>query len=303
MTFGSAGAGTYWTARGLATVPLAAALLAVQPAPVWDDPGSPFWDEIVSGSAGPEVDAGFVDVPSGSALELGSGSALSGSSAGDGPGASTGSSLGLGPSEKAGLGLNTGSTAGAVETAAAEPVSPAEPIAAPSTLGETLGFENGSVLTACAGSGVIGSSVMMLGLATGSGFGSGLLGPGFVPGSSGLVAPGSAGAGSVVLGSAVTGSALLTCLLLLPVSPPEVFTPLEIPAAPQPAAAPAPAPPPPAPPEPEIVPPAPIIPAPYEPPLALEPVEESGDWTALQMMTVLLITIIAAARAKVVRGR
>ncbi|WP_280356233.1 hypothetical protein [Nocardia otitidiscaviarum] len=161
------------------------------------------------------------------------------------------------------------------------------------TAGELMGFESGSVATACAGSAVLGSAA----LAAGSG-GSGSLVPGL------LVGGGSSGsgAGSVVVGSAAAGSALLTCLLLLPV-PESPGIPLELgPAAVPPVAAP---------PEPRVPVRTPEPPArtPLEPaiPMVAAPTPRSPaaapdtGWTALQMMTVLIITLIAAARVRALR--
>lgn len=226
-------------------------------------------------------------------------------------GPATGSALGLGPGAAdidGGAYIKTGSSlTGSSGTEAGGKLGRdfgGTPVAGPSTLGEMLGLESGSVLTACAGSAVVGVGAILLGLATGSGFGSGLIGPGFVPGSSGLVGPGSSGAGSVVVGSAVTGSALITCLLLIPVPPtPEPGIPLEIPTPVAPVAAPiAPVP------APEVAPPAPVVvpppPPPHVYPIAAAPLpDEATNWTALQMMTVIVITIIAAARVKTSRGR
>ncbi|WP_194813459.1 hypothetical protein [Nocardia sp. XZ_19_385] len=123
------------------------------------------------------------------------------------------------------------------------------------------GLDSGSVETACAGSAVLGGSMLVLALLTGSGMSSGsaLLGSSgsVVFGSSWSVvvgsaavgsaasgsggsgmsgsalggALGSAGLGSAAVGSAATGSAVLTCLaLLLPSpSPPAPGIPLAIP--------------------------------------------------------------------------
>ncbi|WP_438822726.1 hypothetical protein, partial [Nocardia barduliensis] len=87
--------------------------------------------------------------------------------------------------------------------------------------GEPPKLDTGSVQTACTGSAATGSALLLLGLATGSGFGS------LVPG---LIGPGSSGSGlgSAAVGSAATGSAVLTCLLLLAPAPPAVpMSPLQ----------------------------------------------------------------------------
>ncbi|QDP78696.1 hypothetical protein FOH10_08025 [Nocardia otitidiscaviarum] len=168
------------------------------------------------------------------------------------------------------------------------------------TAGELLGFEPGSVATACAGSAVLGSAALAAGSVAGSG-GSGSLLPGL------LVGGGSSGsgAGSVVVGSAAAGSALLTCLLLLPVPEPPGI-PLELgPAAVPPVAAP---------PEPQVPvrtpePPArtplepaiPVVAAPTPRPPAPPAAAPYTGWTTLQMMTVRIITLIAAARVRALR--
>ncbi|WP_438804581.1 hypothetical protein, partial [Nocardia alni] len=99
--------------------------------------------------------------------------------------------------------------------APAIPSAVAAPAAQGGTLGNSLGLSTGSVQTACAGSAVVGSSGLLLGLLTGSALGSGVLEP---LSSGSVLVPGSSGSalGSAAVGSAATGSALLTCLLLLP---------------------------------------------------------------------------------------
>ncbi|MFF0614011.1 hypothetical protein ACFYUD_35635 [Nocardia tengchongensis] len=309
----------------MTAVPLAAALLTVHPEAAADPglPELPTISEIISGSAAPVTAtppsaAAPINGPSGSALGLGTGSSYTGSqgapgrSAGMAPNPAAGTTLAPGGSrsdaapEKIDPVPGTVSAAG--DLAALDPAAPGvpltTPIAVPNTMGGLLGLDSGSVLTACAGSAVVGSAVLGLGLLTGSGMGSGLIGPGFIPGSSGLVGPGSAGAGSVVVGSAMTGSALLTCMLLLPVPmAPEPGIPLLIPPA-VPAAAPAaplPAP------LPEVVPPAPApIPPPPPPPVEfaapVPPPPPPANLSALQVMTVMIITIIAGARARIARA-
>ncbi|MGW5108054.1 hypothetical protein [Nocardia sp. NPDC004123] len=313
--------GTRRTARGFAAataVPLTAALLAIHPKVAAADPGLlelPPIGEIISGSAAPDTGAAPIDASTGSALGLGTGSSYTGSQGGAGKGgATTGSSAGVAQSPVAGVPLGTGASGSgepadgtAPRTADLAIPGPAteSPAAAPNTLGGLLGLNSGSVLTACAGSAVLGSAALGLGLLTGSSMGSGLIGPGFVPGSSGLVGPGSAGAGSVAVGSAATGSALLTCMLMLPVPmAPGPGIPLQIPPAPAiaPAAAPIPVPAPAAiPPAPVPVPPLPPPPPPVEYAAPIPP-EQRLPLTALQVMTVMIITIIAGARARLARA-
>ncbi|WP_433666886.1 hypothetical protein ACQP06_25035 [Nocardia sp. CA-136227] len=295
----------------MTAVPVAAALLALHPDVAAADPGLPSIGEIISGSAGGGPDPGDtaapIDAPTGSALGLGTGSSYSGNQGQPGGRVVTGNPAGPNPITALDLGssspdIRRETTAGASGLVPPEP--PATPIAIPNALGGLLGLDSGSVLTACAGSAVVGSAALGMGILTGSGMGSGLIGPGFIPGSSGLVGPGSAGAGSVVVGSAATGSALLTCMLLLPVPmAPEPGIPLLIPpAAPAvvPAAAPVVAP------LPAVVPPAPApIPPPPRQPVevaAPEPPPPAAGLTALQVMTVMIITIIAGARARLARG-
>ncbi|MFJ9366411.1 hypothetical protein ACIRRA_18620 [Nocardia sp. NPDC101769] len=299
-------------------VPLTAALLAIHPKVAAADPGLtglPPIGEIISGSAAPDSGAAAVDAPTGSALGLGTGNGYTGSqgAAGQG-GATSGSSAGVAQSPVVGVPLGTGASGsadlpGGTEPRAADlaipgPAAPS-PAAAPNTLGGLVGLNSGSVLTACAGSAVVGSAALGLGILTGSGMGSGLIGPGFVPGSSGLVGPGSAGTGSVAVGSAATGSALLTCMLMLPVpTAPGPGIPLQIPPAPAvvPAAAPIPVP------APAAIPPAPVPVPPLSPPpppveyAAPVPSEQRPPLTALQVMTVMIITIIAGARARLARA-
>ncbi|WP_297628687.1 hypothetical protein [Nocardia sp.] len=289
----------------MTAVEIAAAVLGVHPGVAGADPGLPdVIGEIASGSASSQPRA--VDGPTGSSLGLGTGSGYSGSG-GAGGGASSGSSLGMNPAAH-------GSHPGRAVTAKPESIDIAPPAPAPvavtpaaGTLGETLGLQPGSVLTACAGSAVVGSAAIGLGLLTGSGLGSGLIGPGFILGSSGLVGPGSAGAGSVMFGSAVTGSALLTCMLLLPAPALAPGIPLGFPS-PLPVVAPAAAPiipPEPVPPVPPA-PPAPVVvkpPPPHQVPVAAAPTPLSANFNTMQIMTVMILTILGAARAKTSKSR
>lgn len=202
---------------------------------------------------------------------------------------------------------------------------------AATTPAETLGLDVGSVRTACTGSAAAGSAALGLGSAapalgsgllgpgaSGSALGSGLVGPGLLGSGSalgsgtgsGLVGPGSSGSalGSATgsaLGSALGGSALLTCLLLLPTTPPAPGIPLRL-------EPPLPVPIPQAAPEP--VPAQALTPDPGPPPLPArppeaadpQPVEPTADplaWNLLELMTVLVITVLAAVRTRVAATR
>ncbi|MEV0294724.1 hypothetical protein [Nocardia sp. NPDC050710] len=176
--------------------------------------------------------------------------------------------------------------------AAVEPAAPIEaaipdPVAA--SPAEALGLDTGSVATACTGSAVIGSAAILLGMATGSGS----IGPALIgPGSSG------SGPGSAAVGSAATGSAILTCLLLLPGPPaPAPGIPLRLGPPPEPAPAVVLAPPEPA------AEPAPRAEIPFVamPPRIreaepIEPVADLVAWNLLELVTVLVVTVIAAFR-------
>lgn len=170
--------------------------------------GSAFGPGAEGASSGGPLDLGPVRTPSGSA---GSGSARPGylATGSAAPGSAGPALLGTGD---VGLGGSTHVTADAAPHPNVVPGSPAE----------ALRLDTGSVQMACSGSAMAGSALLLLGLVTGSGFGS--------SGSS-LVGPGSngSGLGSAALGSAATGSALLTCLLLLPAAPPPVpMSPLQL---------------------------------------------------------------------------
>ncbi|WP_327141123.1 hypothetical protein [Nocardia sp. NBC_01327] len=290
----------------MTAVEIAAAVFGVHPGVAGADPSLPdVIGEIASGSASSQPQA--VDGPTGSSLGLGTGSGYSGS--GGGGGASSGSSLGMNPAHGSHPGRAVTATPESIEIA--PPAPPPAPIAvtpAAGTLGETLGLQPGSVLPACAGSAVVGSAAIGLGLLTGSGLGSGLVGPGFILGSSGLVGTGSSGAGSVMFGSAVTGSALLTCMLLLPVPELAPSTPLGFPSPPVvvPAAAPV-IPPEPVPPAPvQPAPPAPVVikpPPPHQVPVAAAPTPLSANFNTMEIMTVMILTILGAARAKTSKSR
>jgi len=182
-----------------------------------------------------------------------------------------------------------------VDTVAVPPVPPVRAVAvqpdADASLAHMLGLSTGSVVTACAGSAVAGGAGILLGLLTGSG----LIGPG-------TVGVGSSGSslGSVAVGSALTGSAVLTCLLLLPgIPPPAPELPLQIPAPPPPippvlpVRAPAPPPPPP-----EIAPAPPRVMPPPEPIAESEPPPAPVAWNVLELITVLLVSVIAAVRTR-----
>ncbi|MGW6725624.1 hypothetical protein ACWF9G_06940 [Nocardia sp. NPDC055029] len=290
---------------------MAATLLVVHAPLAAASPGIPAIDQIISGSAAPGTVAAPSDGQSdGQELGLGTGSSLA-----SGPGwsaAPTGSSAGMVPNPAAaqalGIGPSTPSGTAMIDPTAVDPT-PSDrapgtalttPTAAPGTLGGLLLPNPDHVLPACVGSAAVGSAALGSGIVTGSGLGSSLIGPG----SSGIVGSGSAGAGSVAVGSAATGSALLTCALLLSVpGPPEPGIPLTIPpAAVAPAVVPIPVR------LPEVI---PAIPAAIPPlPLPQPPVEYAAPaqsppalpLTALQVMTVMIITIIAGARARL-RGR
>ncbi|MFI9505355.1 hypothetical protein [Nocardia sp. NPDC052566] len=277
-------------------MPLLAVLLAGHPAAADAPfPGLPDFGDLATGSAG-----------TGSTGDIG---AETGSAGGE---------LALGPTGSAGTGSNSSNPVFTqppipLSVEPAEEIPSVDPIA--SNPAESLGLDSGSVLTACTGSAVVGSATLLLGSATGSGSnGLGHLGP---LGSSG------SGLGSTVVGSAASGSALLTCLLLIPTPPPpEPGIPLELgpppppapaPPAPAPAAVPAPpAPPieqqPPAPPLP-VPPPPPPPPAPPRyaaPPRPLEPTLSPVAWNLLELVTIMVVTIIAVVRttrAEVQRSR
>ncbi|TQM31973.1 hypothetical protein [Nocardia bhagyanarayanae] len=195
---------------------------------------------------------------------------------------------------------------------------------AATTPAEALGLDVGSVRTACTGSAAAGSAALALGSATGSGLlgpgssgsalGSGLVGPGLLGSGSalgsatgsGLVGPGSSGSalGSAA-GSALGGSALLTCLLLLPMTPPTPGIPLRLEPplpAPSPQAAPEPLPAQARTPEP-VPQPLPARPPKAADPQPVEPTVDPLAWNLLELMTVLVITVLAAVRTRVVATR
>lgn len=276
---------------GLVMVPVAAALLALEAPLAMADPGLPAIDQIFSGSAAPGTTAEPGAEQAGRELGLGSslGPATTGSSAGE--------ALGIGSTTPgAGDTVRMAIDPTVVEPSAADP----GPGTTPGTLGGLLLDDPDIVLPACVGSAAVGSAALGSGIATGSGFGSGLVGLG----SSGIVGSGSAGAGSVAVGSAATGSALLTCMLLLPVPAlPELAVPLGIPpSAIEPAVVPGPVR------LPEVIPsilaavPPQVPPPPRADYAAPDRPEPAPALTALQVMTVMIITIIAGARARL-RGR
>lgn len=294
--------------RGFATASVAAALLAVHAPFAAAGPGIPTIDQIFSGSAAPGPGAAPGDGQSGGLeLGLGTGSGLepgwsaapTGSSAGIVPNPAAGQALGLGSSTPSGIDATDAMIdPTAPDARASEPASGTAPTA---TLGGLLLPNPDYVLPACVGSAAVGSAALGSGIVTGSGMGSSLIGLG----SSGSAGTGSAGAGSVAVGSATTGSSLLTCMLLLPVPGlPEPGIPLIIPpAAVGPSVVPVPVR------LPDLIPSVPVA---IPPPLRLPPppVEYAAPvqsppapaLTALQVMTVMIITIIAGARARL-RGR
>ncbi|WP_043723909.1 hypothetical protein [Nocardia asiatica] len=295
--------------RGFATalLPLTIATLAVQPleasaeAPPWLPLG-----DIATGSAG----AGTAETFPGNGSSLGPDVPSSGSAVGP---AAEGGSLSLGP-----IRIPTGSadfgyrpTDSGSRAARHEQLDRGAPRAESAALGsnviadspgETPKLDTGSVQTACTGSATTGSALLLLGLATGSGFGS------LVPG---LIGPGSSGSGlgSAAVGSAATGSAVLTCLLLLAPAPPAVpMSPLQLgppapafpvvpllpsvttptqPQAEQPRA--------------EFPPPARNHPTARGLPVA-EPIPDPGAWNTMRLMTVLVVTVITVAGVRSAAG-
>ncbi|MEU0500655.1 hypothetical protein [Nocardia sp. NPDC005998] len=260
--------------------------------------GSASYDAGGTGSAA----AGFPDSATGSSSTGG----VLGLEPGDGAPLVTGSAIpgGAIPNGAAGFGATNsdGRDDGVDDTFATGHVPRADSAA---TAGEALGLGPGSVQSACTGSAVIGSAMILLGLATGSGgsSGSGLVGPGVV--GTGSVGSSGSALGSVVVGSAATGSALLSCLLLLPApEPPEPGLPLQLgPPVPGPqppsipavpvvpseftAAAPAPA----------IVPEVPILAAPHRPPdTVVESTPDPIAWNLLELVTVMVVTVLTVVR-------
>ncbi|WP_378740018.1 hypothetical protein [Nocardia brasiliensis] len=260
--------------RGLAlatALPLVAALLAGRPAVAAADLQPPKWSplgEIATGSSSP-------------------GSAANGSTF-------EGNSLDLGPSaptENYGD-LGTGS-AGSGHTGPALADEAAEVVAEDSE--QVPELDSGSVRSACAGGVAVGSALILLGIATGSGL---------RPGSAGLGSSAS-GLGSAAVGSAVTGGALVCLLWPLDSAPPAPGLPLQldppvpgrpipdVPALPTPNAA--------APPAPSItaaIPDIPPLPTPPRP-TRLEAAELTADpiaWNIMQLLTIMLITILTTVR-------
>ncbi|MFC9897901.1 hypothetical protein ACFVMC_29780 [Nocardia sp. NPDC127579] len=196
-----------------------------------------------------------------------------------------GTPMELGPKEPIYRPLGIGSASATPAAAEPEPVVTADIPPQP---------DAGSVQSACVGGLALGSALIMLGSATGSVTGSGLI-PGLIgPGSSG------SGTGSAALGSAVTGSALL-CLLLPLQSPPGI--PMELgplPTVPVPGPGPAD-------PVPTLVEPTPETPRPVAAPRSpvpdrVVPPEDPEAFNLLQLMTLLVITILSTVRA-VAAGR
>ncbi|MFE7740811.1 hypothetical protein [Nocardia sp. NPDC057455] len=316
-------------ARGLATamLPLTIAALAAPPmrAAAEPLPWLPLGD-LATGSSEAATGSDPMSTFAGRGSSTGAGAPSSGSASGfDAEGATNGGSLALGPvrlpSGSAGHPA-TGSAAtgdalgGLLATGRGEPDEGATRTAdtAPHPDGvagipaETLESATGSVQQACTGSAVTGSALLLLGLATGSGFGSlgsSLIGPG-----SSLIGPGSSGSalGSAAAGSAFSGSALLTCLLLLPTPPPVPMSPLQL-----------------GPPAPEFgIIPSPVaitaqtpfqaerpLPAlPSSPPTrqrgkdirAAEPPRDPDAWNLMRLMTVLVVTIITVVGIRISPG-
>ncbi len=229
-------------AKGFAAAMLPLTIVALAAGPREASAEAPPWlplGDLATGSSGPGSGANPAGTSAGSASSLGPGAVPSGSAFGsDAEGPPSGGPLGLGPirtpsgsagsgsarpgylatgsadPDSAGLGL-AGTGNGTHATADAAP----RPTGMAGSPAEALQLDTGSVQMACSGSALAGSALLMLGSATGSGFGS--------FGSS-LIGPGSNGSalGSAAVGSAATGSALLTCLLLIPAAPPVPMSPL-----------------------------------------------------------------------------
>lgn len=265
-------------------------------------PWQPIVDAVASGSAVPDPGSAVPDsgsaVPDVIAVPTGS--------------ADLAMTLRLGPDQVATSGepLNTEG----VDTAA-EP-EPAGEIAIP-------GVDTGTALTACAGSAALGSAGLLAGLATASGLGSGLIGPGSNAGGSSIAAvvilsgsgmgsvvvasgsglgsamTGSAAGGSAALGSAALGSAVLTCLLALPTPPPPSFNPLQL--APPPVLLP-PLAPVAAPVSPHVpaVPPSPGV-APVPSATSAPTPTEPAPWGVLEMMILLVVSVITIQTVTMIR--
>lgn len=237
-----------------------------------------------SPTGGGSLALGPIRLPSGSAGNVATGSV--------GAGGARGGLLTTGDQE---LGNGTPRTADAAPTPTAMTASPAE----------AMELDTGSVQSACSGSAATGSALLLLGLATGSGFGS-LGSSSLVPG---LLGPGSSGSslGSAAVGSAFSGSALLTCLLLLPTAPPVPMSPLQLGPPPEVRIVPAPA----------DIPmrtqpraERPSIPSPTPPPnrprekdvRAAEPLHDPETWNLMKLMTVLVVTVITVVGIRVAPG-
>ncbi len=320
---------THRWARGLATamLPLTLAALAAPPLEASADPlpWLPLGD-LATGSSGAAPGSDPVGTFPGNGSSLDAGTPSSGSASGlDAEGATSGGSLALGPVRlpsgsagrpASGSAETGGARGGLLATGRAQlddgtsraADTTAHPDITASSPAESLQLDTGSVQSACTGSAATGSALLVLGLATGSGFGSlgsSLIGPG-----SSLVGTGSSGSalGSAGVGSAFSGSALLTCLLLLPTPPQAPMSPLEL-----------------GPPAPEfrIVPsPAAIatqIPLQAERPLAAlpssppsrqrgkdvraaEPPRDPAVWNLMRLMTVLVVTVITVVGVRISPG-
>ncbi|MBF6193716.1 MULTISPECIES: hypothetical protein [Nocardia] len=270
-------------------------------------PWPPFGD-LATGSSGTAT--GFDPVGAFPGGGSSGGPAVSSGSAAEGD--TSGGSLSLGPirlpSGSAGLTPSgSGGASGPLATGDAESgvTHPVDTTPRPDVTAEhptaAPGVDAGSAQLACTGSAVTGSALLLLGLVTGSGFGS------LVPG---LIGPGSSGSGlgSAAVGSAATGSAVLTCLLLLPTTPPEPMSPLQLgppapvlPIVPAPAAVPVP-----------VLPRA-DRPLPESPPRpqnrqrgrdiqAVEPAHDPDAWSLMKLMTVLVVTVITVVGIRLSPG-
>ncbi|WP_141692309.1 hypothetical protein [Nocardia brasiliensis] len=284
MSLDPDGIRTRRTARGLAVVPVVFVLLTGHPV-VSADPNTDTWPplgEIVTGSASSGTgsdNAGPDGIVTGSASVGGElslepapvGGSVHSGSAGQG-GAGT---------EAAGSGIEP---AAGVELALPEPAT-APPVAENPLAPPDL--DSDTVRTACAGSAVVGLSLIVAGILTGSGHALG----------SSLSGPGSA-VGSAAVGSAMTGSGL-ACLLWPPELPPFPGLPLEL--TPPAVAGPI------LPTEfpdileaPPISPPVPRQQPVTIPPLtqrqAVPPTSDPVAWNMLQLVTVMLVVVIGTVR-------
>lgn len=306
---------TLRVAKGFATAILPLTVAAFVAHPLEASAQAPPWSpvDLATGSSGPATGFDPVGAFPGGGSSVGpavsSGSAAEGDTSGEslslGPIKLPSGSAGLTPTGSAGTG---GARGGLLATGDADSVGVTHPVdtapppeAAPNHPAAAPGVDAGSAQPACTGSAVTGSALLLLGLVTGSGFGS------LVPG---LIGPGSSGSGlgSAAVGSAATGSAVLTCLLPLPTTPPEPMSPLRLgppapvlPGVPLPAAVPVPI-------QQQADHPLPESPP---PPLnrqrerdiqAVEPAPDPDTWNLMKLMTVLVVTVITVVGIRLSPG-